>query len=381
MARFEKNVKSGPKKRSKNLKKSETRQADKLANFVLAEEKWEYLEDFFKARVVEVHKKYAFVSPEDGPLDIDTRDVYLATVSKRYLLHERKERNFLAVGDLVLCRHGGGNEPDVSVDLPSCVIEKRDLRKSSITRLDPLNPNREHNLAVNLTQLVIVASYIFPDVKWGLIDRYLALSELEEIPAVIILNKKDLLLTQSEKVQMEAAKFEKIYRDLGYPVLSISAKDITSPKDETSKLLAKIFKGHLTLLSGHSGVGKSTIVNALTPEIEQAVESEEIFRKGRHTTSFASLLKVKSGGFVIDSPGIKSFALEEKTAVELSYCFKEMRPFINQCKFRECRHIDEPQCKIREEVESGSISIERYKSYLSILTSDNGREGRLRDQR
>ncbi len=382
MARFEKNYDS--RRKPKNLKKSKARQGEKNQSFVLALEKWqEFLDEgFFQARVVEVHKRYAFVSPEPKDLQIATNEVFLATVAKKYLLSARKERNFLAVGDRVLCRKDSSGPSDVSQDIAACVIEKRDDRMNTITRLDPLNNKRQHHIAVNIGQLVIVASYMYPQVKWGLIDRYLALAESQDLPVVIILNKLDLLASQSAKLQDEICSYEKIYEELGYPLIKIAAGPNLSSKAKKScqKELAAVFSDKLSLVTGHSGVGKSTIVNLLEPEIVQLVEDEEILRKGRHTTTFASLIKLAMGGFIVDSPGIKSFSLEERSAPELTYCFKEMRPFLNQCKFRECRHIDEPGCAILQAIEQNLIRVERYRSYVSMLTTNTGREGRLRDK-
>jgi ribosome biogenesis GTPase len=144
-------------------------------------------------------------------------------------------------------------------------------------------------------------------------------------------------------------------------------------------LLKETFAGKINMLSGHSGVGKSSIVNLLRPEIEQDVETDGIFYKGRHTTSYASLIKLAGGGYVVDTPGIRSFAIEERTSVELSWCFVEMRDLIGHCKYRECRHVDEPECVVIEAVKKGEIVEWRYLSYLAILTGATGREGRLRD--
>jgi ribosome biogenesis GTPase len=121
-------------------------------------------------------------------------------------------------------------------------------------------------------------------------------------------------------------------------------------------------------------------VNLFIPEIVQAVEEDDnIFYKGRHTTSFASFIKLGTGGYVIDTPGIRSFTFEEKGPIELSHCFVEFRPLLGKCKFRECRHMDEPECVIRAAVEAGQLSRWRYKSYLGILLGATGREGRIRD--
>lgn len=350
--------------------------------FVLNEDEWndKVSDDYFKARVVEVHKRYQFVSPENDDGEIDTRDVWLATVAKKFLQSTRKDRNFVTVGDIVLCKKSTEQLPQVSEDLPQCTIENLKERKSVISRLDPMTQERRHVLASNLDQLVIVASYLHPTVKWGLIDRYLVLAESEHLSATIILNKRDLLEDHEKKSFVEECdKYLNLYRDLGYEVLDFQANLDGDGKKNNLKKLVEVFSGKVSLVSGHSGVGKSSLVNLMKPEIKQDVESDSIFYKGRHTTTYASLIKLGTGGYVIDSPGIRSFAIEERSAVELSWCYVEMRPYIGKCKYRECRHVDEPECAVIEAVRSGEITEERYKSYIGILTGATGREGRMRD--
>jgi ribosome biogenesis GTPase len=336
--------------------------------------------EFFVARVVEVHKKFCFLSPDNLKGKIDTRDVWLGTIAKRYLQAERMERNFIAVGDVVVCRPDSVDVPNASSDLPQCVVEFLVKRTNQIARRDPLNPEVTHVLASNLDQLVIVASILDPKVKWGLIDRYLTLAEAERMPAVIILTKKDLIADPSmSAVREETDKFIKIYKDLGYKVLCIQSNLKAEDDPKQTKDLQNVFKGKISLISGHSGVGKSSIANLLEPEIEQDVEDQEIFYKGRHTTSYASLIKFGRGGFVVDTPGIRSFCIDERSASELQYCFRELRPLIGQCKYRECRHINEPMCAVKQALENSQISEWRYRSFLGILLGATGREGRIRD--
>jgi ribosome biogenesis GTPase len=358
--------------RAQNKRKHEKDLSD---FFELEESKWPMDRGSFKARVVEVHKRYVFVSPEPTLGDIRTRDVWLAGMARRNLQAVRKERNVFSVGDRVLCLPGQVTEDKES--LPQCTVLYRAPRTNQLARLDPMVPERKHVLACNVDQIVIVASYLAPKVKWGLIDRYLVLAEEESIPAVIILNKKDLLKKEgSPELKALCEKYEAIYQSLGYPCLSFCAQK--SGKDAKA-LLAKLFNGKITLLSGHSGVGKSSLVNLLKPEIVQDVESESILTKGRHTTSYASFIKLKTGGYVIDTPGIRSFLVDEYSAIDLSHRFVEMRPYLGQCRYRECSHISEPECAVREAVEKGLISPLRYQSYIGILTGATGREGRIRD--
>jgi ribosome biogenesis GTPase len=335
---------------------------------------------FFSARVVEVHKRHSFISPDTEGGEIATRDVWLGTVARKYLQAEREERNFVAVGDRVLCKQSTEEISDDPEDLPQCSIEHGETRTSLVSRLDPMRPDRVHVLAANTEQLVIVASYLNPTVKWGLIDRYLVLAEAQNLPALIILNKLDLLEDcDKPKFREECKAMVEIYRSIGYEVYEFSAEDKSSIGRTGLAKLKEIFKGKISLLSGHSGVGKSSLINLLRPEIEQDVEREDILYKGRHTTTYASLIKLGIGGYVIDTPGIRSFALADRGPVELTHCFIELRSYIGKCKFRECRHVDEPDCAVREAVREGKISMWRYKSYIAILTGASGREGRMRD--
>jgi ribosome biogenesis GTPase len=254
-------------------------------------------------------------------------------------------------------------------------------RHSKIARLDPHLPGMLHVLASNMDQVMIVASYTNPTIKWGLIDRYLVLAEVERVRSIIVLNKRDLLAEESDEYRQECAEREAIYKNLGYEVLSVQANAGKASKDPALKRLKELLTGRVTLLSGHSGVGKSSLVNLFKPEIVQAVEPDDnIFYKGRHTTSFASFIKLGSGGgYVIDTPGIRSFTFEELGPIELTDAFVEFRPLLGKCKYRECKHLDEPDCIIKDAVEAGTISKWRYKSYLGILLGATGREGRVRD--
>lgn len=365
-------------RRSKSRKQEVTHEL-LASEFEVPESKWDFNADddeLFAARVVEVHKRYAFVSVETKKGKIDTNDVWLATIARRFTQAQRKERNFITVGDRVLCRPGSQAGSEVSEDLPSAIIEQRAPRTSRLARLDPMTPEREHVLASNMDQMVIVASYVYPKVKWGLIDRYLVLAEEQEIPVILILNKSDLLEEQSEDFQNECEAYTKIYRDLGYQVLSVQAND---PSSEDESIIKSVFKKKISLVSGHSGVGKSSLVNLLKPEIDQDVETEDILTKGRHTTTYSSFIKLGVGGYVIDTPGIRSFMIEDRSSIDLSWSFLELRPYQGQCKYRECRHIDEPDCAVVKAVAEGKISRWRYKSYLAILTGASGREGRLRE--
>jgi ribosome biogenesis GTPase len=363
-------------------KKSRQKVTDQNDPFELGEADWANVKETgtFAARVVEVHKRYAFISPEPNMGEIMTRDVQLATIARKYLTTNRNERNFIVVGDRVLCRAATEKERDSTSELPQAVILNLAPRKSAIARMDPASPDRQHVLASNMHQLIFVASYLNPPIKWGLIDRYLVLAELQELPVTIIMNKEDLLPEAGEEFQKECQEKVEYFRSLGYTVLSVKA-NVKSPRKNAQLMqLSELLAGKISLVSGHSGVGKSSLLNLYKPEIIQDIEPDDnIFYKGRHTTSYASLIKLGTGGYMIDTPGIRSFCFEEKSSIDLTYSFRDFRPFLGKCKFRECRHVDEPECTVMAAVESGQIPEWRYRSFLAIFSGASGREGRIRD--
>lgn len=361
--------------------KKTSRAADLKEEFEKDESTWSLDEGAFPARVVEVHKRYCFVSTEKVVGDVDTKDVWLATIARKFLQADRVERNFFVVGDRVLCVPAKEAFDTKRRDLPQCVVQHLSPRRSQIARMNPHKTGYEHVLASNIDQLVIVASYLSPKVRWGLIDRYLVLAEEQGIPSVIVLNKSDLLEEEgTAEFKAECVHRTAILRKLGYQVIEVAALGKGSAKSAGVVELRDALAGKFSLFSGHSGVGKSSLVNLFKPELVQAVEPDaDIFYKGRHTTSYASFIKLGTGGYVIDTPGIRSFMLREFEPIELSHCFVEMRPFLGRCKFRECRHIDEPGCIIKPKVEAGEIAKERYMSYLALLLGESGRSGRIRD--
>ncbi len=346
--------------------------------FTKAESEWKDLlkdPDYFSARIVEVQKKYSFVAVEPEIGNIETSDVWLGTLARKFMQAVREERNFVVVGDRVLCKKGTSTTLSASSEepLPQCSIEFRAPRSAKISRLDPMLAEREHVLAANMTQMVVVASFLAPKLKWGLIDRFLVLAEEQEIKACIILNKKDLLdKSPNEDYRNECHEMIALYRSLGYRVLVTQAD--SGHADEE---LIRVFQNEVSLVAGHSGVGKSSLINLLKPELIQDVEDQEVLTKGRHTTTYASFLKLGTGGFVIDTPGVRSFMIKDYDPINLSWCFVDLRNFISRCKFRECRHLDEPGCAVQEAVKNGEISQWRYKSYIAILTGASGREGRV----
>lgn len=336
-----------------------------------------------RGRVIEVQKRNVFVAEEDEDGLPVTEDLWLCSVAKRHFQRAHKQRNFVVVGDRILFepdeevkRDAEGN---IDTDLPRGVIQHAFPRKNQISRRDPMNPDWEHIMLSNIDLIAIVASVLNPEVRWGLIDRFLVQAELEAVPAVIVLNKVDLLadpkLANEEFLKNYHRRVE-IYRNIGYTVVEICALKPKKTMDAVKQLRA-LFKGKLVGFAGHSGVGKSSLVNLMKPEFEQIVDEDpEIFYKGRHTTTYNSLLKLGIGGYAIDTPGIRSFDIIKVDAITLSSCFPEFRDL--KCKYRECSHDKErdEECGVKQALKSGKISDVRYRSYLGILKGTSFREGK-----
>ena len=334
-----------------------------------------------KGRVIEVHKRHIFVAEEPVPGHPDTGLLWLCSVAKRHFQRAHKERNFVVVGDSVLFGPAGETQLDekgepIDTDLPRGVIQHAFLRHSKIGRKDPSNPDWEHVMLANVDIICITASVLNPEVRWGLIDRFLVQAEAQEVRPIIVLNKIDLLedpkIANPDFLQKYHQRVQ-IYRNIGYEVIEVCAlKPKRTP--ESVARLREVFKGKLVGFCGHSGVGKSSILNLMKPEFEQIVDDNpDIFYKGRHTTTYNSLLSLGIGAYAIDTPGVRSLPLEQWEAIRLSACFPEFKGI--RCKYRECSHIEEPGCGILAAVEEGKVSKVRYRSYVGILKGVSFREG------
>lgn len=217
-----------------------------------------------------------------------------------------------------------------------------------------------HILASNLDLAVLIATISFPKTSLGFIDRFLVAAESFRIPSLLVLNKTDLW---SEEEHELSEILNRIYRDIGVDYMTMSAQT-----GENIDLFKEKLKGKVSLVAGHSGVGKSTILNLLSPKITQATSEVSTFaNKGTHTTTFAEMFEFEPDSYVIDTPGIKELGLIDIYDEEISHFFPEMRDLFNTCKFHNCTHIHEPGCAVIEAVEEGEIAISRYESYLSMM--------------
>lgn len=261
--------------------------------------------------------------------------------------------NPIAVGDIV--------EMELENELENtATITAIYDRKNYIARVSPHNKNQHHIVASNLDQSLLFATIKDPKTSQGFIDRFLVSCEAYHLPAIIIFNKADVY----RKKELE--KFEElknIYEAVGYKVLLTSIVN-----NEGVDKVKELLNNKITLLSGHSGVGKSSLINAIFPELNlRTKEVSDWSGKGMHTTTFAEMFDLPFGGKVIDTPGLKELGLVDIEKHELSHYFPEMRQRLNNCHFNNCMHINEPGCAIKDALNKGEIYVERYVSYMTIL--------------
>jgi ribosome biogenesis GTPase len=281
---------------------------------------------------------------------------YNCRIRGKIRLEGIKETNPVAVGD------------HVSFELDSEFGSITDIlpRQNHLLRQSVKKTAHSHVLAANLDQVMLVVTLAFPRTSLGFIDRFLVSAEAFRIPQIIVFNKKDLL--DDESLQ-DVLHLMKVYTALGVTCFSVSAK--TMDLDEITRVL----QGKITLVAGHSGVGKSTLLNKISPEIKQSVgEVSEFSSKGTHTTTFAEMFQLDETTFVIDTPGVKELGLVNMIPQEISDYFPEMRDVRLNCKFgARCLHMTEPKCAVIEAVHSGEIALSRYESYLSMVANEDNR--------
>ncbi len=277
----------------------------------------------------------------------------------KFKLQDLKVTNPIAVGDRV--------EWEWEKDQKTGIITAILPRENYIIRKSVHKTAHAHLIATNIDQAIIIATLVAPRTSFGFIDRFLVSAETFRIPAVVVFNKSDLLDKDTLRYQEEIMQ---IYTEIGYSCLQTSVISQEGIHD-----FEKILQGKVSLLSGHSGVGKSSLINAINPSLKlKTGEISEFSQKGKHTTTFAEMFELSENTFIIDTPGIKELGLVEIEANELSHYFPEMRKYLGKCKFgSRCLHTHEPQCKVIEAVENGEIALFRYESYLSMLTNEDNR--------
>lgn len=299
-----------------------------------------------KARIYKSTGSWYIAKGEDGRL-------YNARIKGVMKIEGITSTNPIAVGDEV--------EMEIEeVEEESAIISTIHDRKNYVARISPHNKHLHHIIASNLDQSLLFVTLKDPKTSQGFMDRFLISCEAYHVPAIIVFNKSDLY----RKKEME--KFEQlqdIYTKIGYQVLLCSVE-----KREGLEVLKNILHNKTSLLSGHSGVGKSTCVNALFPEFNLRTQEVSGWSgKGMHTTTFAEMFDLPGGGHIIDTPGVREFGLVDIEKEELAHYFPEMRKKMNDCQFNNCMHIEEPNCAVKKAVMQGEISEERYISYRTIL--------------
>ncbi|HEY0030257.1 MAG TPA: ribosome small subunit-dependent GTPase A [Bacteroidia bacterium] len=238
-------------------------------------------------------------------------------------------------------------------------------RKNYIIRKSINLSKQAHILAANVDQAFLIATLAFPRTSAGFIDRFLLTAEAYHIPVILLFNKCDLF-ENDPKLLKELNDFIAVYERIGYKCYKVSATE----KIEIA-LLKELSKDKITLIAGHSGVGKSTLVNAMDANLDLRVgEISDAHSKGKHTTTFAEMHPLEYGGYIIDTPGIKELGLVDMQKEEISDYFPEMRALRNECKFNNCIHVNEPKCAVIAAVEKGEIALSRYNSYLGIISGE-----------
>lgn len=242
------------------------------------------------------------------------------------------------------------------------IITKIHDRRNYINRQSPRVKHQHHIVAANIDQSLLLATLKEPKTSQGFIDRFLVASEMYHVSPVIVFNKIDL---HRKKEEEQFNKRKEMYEGIGYRVQGISLQENTNI-DEIKKLL----KNKTTLISGHSGVGKSSLLNLVLPELHLKIQEVSGWSgKGLHTTTFAEMFDLPFGGKIIDTPGMREFGLVDITRQELSHYFPEMRERLINCQFNNCLHINEPGCAIKDAVMNGEINEDRYVSYINIMES------------
>ena len=285
-------------------------------------------------------------------------NVFPAVLRGRIRLKASEITNPIAVGDNVRYEWA-----DDKSGAESAIITEILPRRNYLIRRSTNLSRQAHIIAANIDMAYIVVSLYFPEVKLPLVDRILVTCELYGIPATIVLTKTDLYKADAAE---EVAYFRSIYEKAGYPVVETSVQT-----GEGVDRLREACGGKVNLFSGESGVGKSSLIKALDPSLDPKIgQISAAHLQGKHTTSLYEMYPLASGGFVIDSPGIRGFGLIDVEKEEIARYFPEMLNLSQDCRFTPCTHTHEPGCAVKEAVSSGAISAERYNSYLGMLEED-----------
>jgi len=293
-------------------------------------------------RVIKSYGNRFIVSTAEGMFD--------CTMRGKFRLSEAKESSPVVVGDRVT----------ISIDEPpNAVISLVHERTNKLSRPDVLKSDWEQILVANCDQLVVVASVTRPKLKLGTIDRFLVAGEAAGLACAVALTKIDLAKPGSYDRTVE------VYRSAGYSIIPTCAVDGRGIEE-----LRGLVSDKTSIFSGHSGVGKSSLLNALEPGLGLRTKIvSEATNRGQHTTTHIELHPLSIGGFIADTPGIRSIGLWKVTTEDMPNLYPEFRPFLGQCRFHNCLHAGEPNCRVKQAVDEGAITPERYETYLRIRST------------
>ncbi len=282
--------------------------------------------------------------------------IYECRIRGKIRLKGMKTTNPVAVGDIVDIQE----EAEEGI----AVITNIEARSNYIIRKASNLSKQYHIIAANVDKALIIISLTSPKTPIAFIDRFLVTCEAYRIPAQLIFNKVDIY---QEEELMEMHYLKKVYQDIGYPCMEVSAKS-----GKNLDKVAEILIGSRSLLTGNSGVGKSTIVNKIDPDLDlRTAEISDYHKKGKHTTTFAEMFDLSTGGQIIDTPGIKGFGIIDIEKEELFHFFPEFFRESENCQFHNCTHVHEPKCAVKAAVEKEEISSLRYENYLSLFFDDD----------
>ncbi len=307
----------------------------------------------YKGKVVKSTGSWYLIKTEDNQL-IESR------IKGKFRLKNTRTTNPVAVGDhvdYVLEENGNG------------IITRLHERHNYIIRKSTNLSKKYHIIASNIDQLVVISSIVQPNIAFGLIDRLLVTAEAYGIDASIVFNKFDLV-HGSKKAEEQLDLARNIYESIGYKCIITSVKNKFGVND-----LKEALKGKTSLVSGHSGVGKSSIINAVDPQLDlKTSEVSEFNEKGKHTTTFAELhrlIELGNNSEIIDTPGIRSFGIIDFEPEHLGHYFPEIKAKMAECKFNNCVHINEPKCAVKNALEEGEIHPYRYAHYVAMFEDDD----------
>ena len=285
-----------------------------------------------------------------------------AVLKGKIRLRNNESTNPVAVGDHVRFESSSDILSDISLKNPAQISEVLD-RKNHLIRKSTNLSRQSHVIAANVDMAFAVVSLFFPEIKLPFLDRMLVTCEVYGIPVTIVLNKVDLY---REEAPRAVADFIDIYTNSGYRVVCTSART-----GEGVDELRSLTCGNVCLFSGESGVGKSSLIKALDPSLDPKIgRISDVHLQGKHTTSLYEMYRLRTGGWVIDTPGLRGFGLVNLEKEEISRYFPEMLKISENCRFTPCTHTHEPGCAVKEAVEDGRISPERYSSYLGMIEED-----------